>query len=278
MADLTLRRGNAPLLISLPHDGRSIPPELAARMTPEARAVPDTDWWMAALYGPIAEALDASLIVPSHSRYVIDLNRPPDDRSLYPGRNTTGLCPLVRFDGGPVYREGQAPDAAEVADRVERWWRPYHDALAGELARLTARHGRVLLWDGHSIASRLPWLFEGELPELNLGTADGSSCSPATAARLVEGLVAQTRFSWVVNGRFKGGYITRHYGRPEAGIEAVQMETAQRAYMREPAGAFEPERAAPLRALLESLLAAFESRVNPQHGRAGPSSQRHPSV
>lgn len=256
MNPFTLRRGRAPLLISLPHDGMQLPPALLARLSPEAAAVPDTDWWMSKLYGPVAGALEASLIVPTFSRYLIDLNRPPDDSALYPGQNSTGLCPTTRFDGGPVYRDGQAPSADEVAERVERWWRPYHAALAEELATLRDRHGRVLLWDGHSIASRLPWLFEGELPALNLGTAQGRSCRPATEARLAAVLEAQEGFSWVINGRFKGGFITRHYGRPEAGVEAVQLETAQRAYMVEPNGAFEAERAAPLQALLQRLLSA----------------------
>ncbi|MCZ8063531.1 N-formylglutamate deformylase [Silanimonas sp.] len=256
----SLRRGRAPLLISVPHDGAHIPPDLAARMSPEARTAPDTDWWMSKLYGPIAEALDASLIVPTHSRYVVDLNRPPDDVSLYPGQNTTGLCPAVRFSGDPVYLDGQGPDADEIAARVETYWRPYHEALAAELARLRALHGRVLLWEGHSIASTVPFLFEGELPELNVGTAAGASCRFATEAGLRASLEAQSRFSWVLNGRFKGGYITRHYGRPDDGIEAVQLETAQRAYMVEPDGSFVPERAAPLqgqvRALIEAALRA----------------------
>lgn len=263
MAPFTLRRGRSPLLISVPHDGHAIPDALAGRMAPEARVAPDTDWWMSRLYGPVAEALDASLIVPACSRYVVDLNRPPDDTSLYPGQNTTGLCPTTRFDGGPVYLDGQAPGPDEVAERVDRWWRPYHEALAGELADLRARHGRALLWDGHSIASRLPWLFEGELPELNLGTAEGRSCRPATQARVVEALAGQSRFSWVANGRFKGGYITRHYGRPEDGVEALQLETAQRAYMAEPAGPFEPARAAPLQALLVDLLGGLLREPGP---------------
>jgi N-formylglutamate deformylase len=229
-------------------------------MTPEARRAPDTDWWMSKLYGPIAEALDASLIVPTHSRYVDDLNRPPDDVSLYPGQNTTGLCPAVRFSGDPVYLDGQGPDGDEIAKRVEAYWRPYHEALSAELARLRGRHGRVLLWEGHSIASTVPFLFEGELPELNVGTAAGASCHHRTEAALRGVLDAQSRFSWVLNGRFKGGYITRHYGRPSEGVEAVQLETAQRAYMDEPAGGFDPARAAPLqaqvRALIEAALAA----------------------
>jgi N-formylglutamate deformylase len=252
----SLRRGSAPLLISVPHDGAHIPPALAARMQVEARGAPDTDWWMSKLYGPIAEALDASLIVPTHSRYVVDLNRPPDDVSLYPGQNTTGLCPLKRFSGDPVYRDGEAPDAAEIEGRVERFWRPYHAALAGELRRLRGLHERVLLWEGHSIASTLPFLFEGELPELNLGTVGGQSCRPAIEAALQATLAAQSRFSWVLNGRFKGGYITRHYGQPAAGVEAVQLETAQRAYMAEPDGPFEPGRAAPLQAQVRALIEA----------------------
>jgi N-formylglutamate deformylase len=191
---------------------------------------------------------------------VVDLNRPPDDVSLYPGQNTTGLCPAVRFSGDPVYLDGQGPDGDEIAKRVEAYWRPYHEALSAELARLRGRHGRVLLWEGHSIASTVPFLFEGELPELNVGTAAGASCHHRTEAALRGVLDAQSRFSWVLNGRFKGGYITRHYGRPSEGVEAVQLETAQRAYMDEPAGGFDPARAAPLqaqvRALIEAALAA----------------------
>jgi len=256
----SLRRGRAPLLISVPHDGAHIPPDLAVRMTPKARTAPDTDWWMSKLYGPIAEALDASLIVPTHSRYVVDLNRPPDDVSLYPGQNTTGLCPAVRFSGDPVYLDGQGPDAAEIVARVDTYWRPYHDALAAELGRLRSLHDHVLLWEGHSIASTVPFLFEGDLPELNVGTATGASCRAAVEAALHTALQRQSRFSWVLNGRFKGGYITRHYGRPAEGIDAVQLETAQRAYMVEPDGGFEPERAVPLqgqvRALIEVALGA----------------------
>ena len=252
----SLRRGHAPMLISVPHDGAHIPAELAARMTPEARRAPDTDWWMSKLYAPLAEALGASLIVPTHSRYVVDLNRPPDDVPLYPGQNTTGLCPAVRFSGAPVYLDGQGPEPDEIAMRVETYWRPYHEALAAELARLRGRHGRVLLWEGHSIASIVPFLFEGELAELNLGTADGASCRPATEAALQDALAEQSRFSWVLNGRFKGGYITRHYGRPEDGIEAVQLETAQRAYMVEPGGGFEPGEAAPLQRQIQRLIEA----------------------
>jgi N-formylglutamate deformylase len=196
----------------------------------------------------------ASILVPSHSRYVVDLNRPQDDTSLYPGQNTTGLCPAVRFSGDPVYLEGQAPDAPEIAARVERYWRPYHDALAAELARLHARHGRVVLWEGHSIRGEVPFLFEGRLPDLNLGTAGGASCSQALQARLEAVLSAQSNYDWVANGRFKGGHITRHYGRPAEGVDAVQLEISQRNYMDEDSFDWDEAGASRLQSLLRELL------------------------
>ena len=226
----TLHRGTAPLLVSVPHDGTALPEPIAARMTPEARRVPDTDWHVARLYA-FARDLGASMIVPRYSRYVIDLNRSEDDVSLYPGQNTTGLCPVVRFSGDPVYLPGQKPSEDEVRARVDTYWRPYHAALREELERLHAAHGRVVLWEGHSIRGELPFLFEGRLPDLNLGTAAGASCSPPLQSRLERTLAAQSDYDFVVNGRFKGGYITRHYGDPARGIDAVQLEISQRIYM-----------------------------------------------
>ena len=255
MEVFTLHRGSAPLLVSLPHDGIALPEELANRLTPEARGVPDTDWFVSRLYD-FAKRLGASLLVPVNSRYVIDLNRPPDDQSLYPGRNTTGLCPVQRFTGEPVYLPGQEPSADEVAARVESYWRPYHEALAGELARLRAAHGRALLWEGHSIRSTVPFLFEGRLPDFNLGTVAGASCAPARQARIEAVLLAQGDYTWVANGRFKGGYITRHYGRPAEGVDAVQLELAQSTYMDEATGRYQPERSAKVQATLADLLEA----------------------
>lgn len=252
----TLHRGSAALLVSLPHDGSAIPQGLAARMTPEARRAPDTDWHVSRLYA-FARELGASILVPAYSRYVIDLNRGEDDTSLYPGQNTTGLVPLVRFTGEPVYLPGAEPDAKEVETRIERYWRPYHHALRGELARLRAAHPRVVLWEGHSIrGSDLPFLFEGRLPDLNLGTATGASCSPALQARLEGVLAAQAEYDWVANGRFKGGHITRHYGAPAKGLDAVQLEISQRTYMDERSFAYGEARAMRLQALLRRLLAA----------------------
>jgi N-formylglutamate deformylase len=252
----TLQRGTAPLLVSVPHDGTALPEAIAARMTESARRVPDTDWHVARLYA-FARELGASIIVPKYSRYVVDLNRPPDDVSLYPGQNTTGLCPTVQFSGEPVYREGQTPTPDEIAERVETYWRPYHEALRGELERLRAAHGRVLLWEGHSIkGSDLPFLFEGRLPDFNLGTSSGKSCAPDVQRRIEAAFAAQSGYDHVVNGRFKGGYITRHYGDPANGIDAVQLEMSQRIYMDEATFTYDEVKAAHAQAAVRSLVEA----------------------
>ena len=251
----SLRRGDTPLFVSLPHDGTLLPEDLAARMVPAARGVPDTDWHVSRLYA-FARELGASVIVPSHSRYVVDLNRPPDDTSLYPGQNTTGLCPIVQFSADPVYLAGQEPSHDEVVARVERYWRPYHDALREELARIRAAHGRVVLWEGHSIRSVVPFLFDGRLPDFNLGTSSGASCSAALQQRLTGALDAQRDYSFVVNGRFKGGYITRHYGQPAQHIDAVQLELAQLNYMDEDSFVYDDRKAKGVQRLIHNLLQA----------------------
>jgi len=257
MSDIfELHRGTAPILISLPHNGSSIPADLASRMVERARLAPDTDWHVARLYA-FARELGASMLVPRYSRYVIDLNRPPDDTSLYPGQNTTGLCPAVQFTGAPVYLEGQAPSVDEIAARTETYWRPYHEAVQAELARLHAAHGQVLLWEGHSIrGSELEFLFPGRLPDLNLGTSSGASCSPQRQERVETALAAQSRYDFVVNGRFKGGYITRHYADPANGIDAIQLEISQRIYMDEATFAYDETKAPAAQVVIRSLLEA----------------------
>ena len=254
MDTFTLTRGHVPLLISLPHDGTHLPGDLAERLQPAARRAPDTDWHVARLYEPLARELGASVIKPVASRYVVDLNRPADGHALYPGRRETGLVPTIGFDGQPLYLEGQEPDADDIRQRVDTWWRPYHQALAGELARLQAEHGRAVLWDGHSIRSRVPMLFEGRLPDFNLGTADGASCGSELQWRLTNVLEAQRRYDFVVNGRFKGGHITRHYGRPADGVQAVQLELAQCQYMDEESFAWEEGKAKQLQETILALL------------------------
>ena len=254
----TLTPGTTPLLVSVPHVGTAIPEDVAAALVPRAMAREDTDWHLAEVYA-FARELGAGLLVPRYSRYVIDLNRPPENAPMYPGANNTELVPTRFFSGDPLYREGRIADEAEVARRVDAYWRPYHEALAGELVRLRSAHGIAVVWDGHSIQAELPWLFPGRLPDLNLGTVAGASCAQALRATLMDVLAAQSGFSHVTDGRVQGGYITRRYGRPAERIHAVQLEMALSTYMDETHAAYpvapaDPLRLARLRPVLRALL------------------------
>lgn len=236
MADhdwLTLHEGQAPLVIGLPHTGTDIPDDIAATMVSPWLSRKDADWWVDRLYA-FAVEMDATLVRTAISRSVIDVNRDPSGRSLYPGMTTTGLCPTETFDGEPLYRPGQEPDQAEIDRRRALFFDPYHAALTHQLERLGA-DGPVVLYDAHSIRSVVPRLFEGELPQFNIGDNDGLTCAPALTTA-VEAACAVTGQSHVVNGRFKGGWTTRHYGRPDRGWHAIQMELADRGYMADPAG------------------------------------------
>ncbi len=252
-AGFTLQRGSTPLLISLPHSGVQLTAGLHERLTAEARALPDTDWHVEKLYA-FAKAQQVSVLEAKLSRYVIDLNRDPAGVSLYPGKSTTELCPLTTFACEPVYRAGTEPSESEIESRKQDVFVPYHEALNQELERIRSRHGYAILLDGHSIRSHVPRFFEGRLPDLNLGSADGQTASATVehaALRVLEG----SGMSWVVNGRFKGGYITRHFGRPAASIHALQLEMAMGCYMQEePPYPFAAVQAAPLTAVLTQLV------------------------
>ena len=222
--------GSTPLVVSAPHVGTEVPPGIAARLTDAAQGLPDTDWHVDRLYAG-ARALGATTLFANLSRYVVDLNRDPSGKPLYPGADNTELCPTRTFDGEPIWR-GAPPDAAEIAERIERYWRPYHERLRTALDETRARHGIAVLLDAHSIRSVLPRFFEGRLPDLNFGTADGASCAAELSDRLYAAL-EHPGFTRVRDGRFKGGYITRAYGRPAEGVHAAQLELAQSAYMEE---------------------------------------------
>jgi N-formylglutamate deformylase len=259
---LELHRGEAPLILSLPHTGTDIPDHLAARYVSLWQARRDADWWIDQLYD-FAQAQGITVLRTRVSRSVIDVNRDPSGASLYPGQATTGLCPLIDFDGGALYHPGQEPDEMGIEERLDRYFDPYHLVLRGEIARLRARHPRLVLYDAHSIRSRIPRLFEGVLPECNIGTNDGAAADPALTEAITR-LCADAGYSLVVNGRFKGGYITRHYAAPKGGVHAVQMELACRAYMREPEGAiseanwppdYDAAFAAPMRDTLRRIFA-----------------------
>jgi N-formylglutamate amidohydrolase len=252
-----LQQGDSPLVIDVPHAGTFVPPDIAARLTAAARAVPDTDWHVEKLYA-FAPAAGATLLVATHSRIAADLNRDPSGAVLYAGADNTELCPTRTFDNDAIYRDGGVPGAQEIAARRAAYFDPYHAALAEEIERVRARHGYAILLDGHSIRSHVSRFFAGRLPDLNLGTADGASCAPdlqQVAASVIKGAAGCTH---VVNGRFKGGYVTRTYGRPAQRVHALQLEIAQCAYMDEaPPYRWDAARAAPLGAVLERLLAAL---------------------
>ena len=233
MSFLKCSRGQAPLILSIPHAGTQIPDGLQPRLTSLWLARKDADWWLPELYA-FAAALDVTILRTEISRTVIDVNRDPSGASLYPGQATTGLCPLTSFDGEPLYLPGSEPDDAEIQRRRAEYFEPYHAALTTEIARLRRLHPVVMLYDCHSIRSEIGRLFEGVLPNFNIGTNDGRACDAAITERVAAICAAATEFSHVVNGRFKGGYITRHYGAPASGVNALQMELACRGYMEEP--------------------------------------------
>lgn len=245
--------GNAPLLLSQPHVGTMLPDGLAERLSEDARPLPDTDWHVDRLY-EFAQELDIPVIRARYSRYVVDLNRPSNDTALYQGP-TTGLIPDVCFDGTPLYRDGESPTDQERAERVSRYWQPYHQRLQRELAAIRRHHGYALLFDAHSIRSRVPRLFDGVLPDLNLGSNDGGACDPILADSARRVCEAASDYRTVLDGRFRGGHITRHYGRPGDGIHALQLELSQATYMNEdPPYDFREDLAARIRPVLHRLL------------------------
>ena len=261
--EFRFKAGRLPMLVSMPHAGTDIPDEVAASLAPCAAARADTDWHLPELYG-FLEEMGISTISARWSRYLIDLNRPPENTNLYPGLDTTGLCPLDTFGRERLYRDGMEPDGAEVQRRLALYWQPYHAQLRAELDRLKMEHGRVVLWEAHSIASVVPRFFEGTLPDLNFGTAEGKSCAPGLEAAVLDVARAQERFSIALNGRFKGGHITRHYGQPASGVHAIQLEKCQYLYMNEaPPFEYRPAVAATLQPLLRDMVKAAVDWVRP---------------
>jgi N-formylglutamate amidohydrolase len=254
-------RGATPLLISIPHDGRELTPGQAARMTATGRALPDTDWHVRRLYGFVTE-MGASVIAANYSRYVVDLNRSADDAALYEGQTSTGLCPEKTFAGDDIYTPGESVSGTELAERVEHYWLPYHDRVQSALDEIRTEFGYALLWDAHSIAAEVPLLFDGVLPDLNVGSNAGRSCRAEFSAAVMQ-VAAASPFSSVLDGRFRGGYITRHYGDPGSNVHALQLELAQHTYMDENNGNFDADRAHILGRNIREMLAAFtESAQN----------------
>jgi N-formylglutamate deformylase len=247
------RRGGSPLLISFPHDGTEVPDDVRVRFTEAAGELRDTDWHVAELY-KFVQAMDVSTIRPHYSRYLVDLNRPPEPVPLYPGKFETAVCPLSCFSLDPIYRTGTEPNDAEIRTRIATYWRPYHEHIEMELRRLKAVHGYALLLDAHSVPGRVPSLFSGELPELNFGTNGGASCAAWVTDAVMALAGSQTHYSHVLNGRFKGGYITRHYGRPAENVHAVQLEINQNTYLETGKFVIDGTKADRLRVFLRQLV------------------------
>ena len=246
------RTGDAPLVVSCPHRGTRVPAEILARMSERGKELHDTDWNVDKLYDFLAD-FGVTFLRANYSRYVADLNRDPTSSPLYPGQFETAMCPTVTFSGESIYRRGQEPSPDEISERRALYWAPYHQKLSQEMDRIKHRHGYAMLLDAHSILSHVPRLFEGKLPDLNLGTNSGKSCD--TNLQAMAGAALKGPFSLVTNGRFKGGYITRHYGKPSSGIHALQLEICIGAYgdERRPRE-FSASRAMPLRDLLAKFV------------------------
>ena len=253
-------RGDGPIVLGLPHTGTDLPECIATGLNARGRELADTDWHVHRLYNGLLEGV--TTVRTRVHRYAIDVNRPPDGQSLYPGQNTTGLCPLTDFDGNPIYRDGMEPDPAEVERRRIAYHAPYHAALSTELDRVRARHGVAILYDCHSIRSEIPHLFGGLLPDFNIGTNSSTSCAPLVGKTVDEIATAAAGYTHVLNGRFKGGWTTRHYGRPQDGVHAVQMELAQSTYMEQaPPWTWDTARAERLRTHLRHILKALQALV-----------------
>ncbi len=258
MTVFEVTQGNSPVILGFPHTGTEVPADLWDRLNDNGRILADTDWHIHELYSGLLA--DVTTVRATFHRYVIDANRDPEGLSLYPGQNTTGLVPETDFDGKAIWRQGEAPDEAETARRIEAFHAPYHAALAAEIERVKAIHGVAILYDCHSIRSRIPFLFEGILPDFNIGTDMGRTCAPEIEKAAVDAAASASGYTCILNGRFKGGWTTRHYGRPKEGVHAIQMELAQSTHLQTevPPFAYEEEKAALLRIHLRNILARIE--------------------
>lgn len=262
-------RGDGPIILGQPHGGTWLPEDIARRLNATGRALSDTDWHIGRLYDGLVPGV--TVVRAAFHRYAIDANRDPSGTSLYPGQNTTGLCPVTDFDGQPIWREGQEPSADETEARRVAFHAPYHAALAAEVERVRARHGVAIVYDCHSIRSRIPFLFAGVLPDLNIGTNGGETCAPAIEAAVARICAGAEGFTHVLNGRFRGGWTTRHYGRPETGVHAIQMEIAQSAYLTDetPPWRYDARKAerlrGPLKDILDTIAAAATEHAKDAH-------------
>lgn len=263
---IEVTQGNSPIVLGLPHTGTDVPAEIWETLNNTGRALADTDWHIHMLYADLG--LDLTRVRTSIHRYVADVNRAPDGANLYPGQNTTGLCPLTDFDGVPIYRERLEPDADEVARRIKTYHAPYHTALSTELQRVRDKHGVAILYDCHSIRSVIPYLFDKTLPDFNIGTNSSTSCALSVERSAYTRCRASVEYSCALNGRFKGGWTTRHYGQPSENIHVIQMQLAQSTYMEDTAPwTYRAEKAERLRPILYRILSDLIELIHERHLR-----------
>ena len=256
MKVVSVVEGSKPLIIAQPHGGTWIAPDIYQRLNEKGQAIADTDWHINRLYDGL---IDDITVVQSHiHRYVIDANRGPDDESLYPGQNTTGLCPLTDFNGSPIYLPGEQPDSNEIEQRRLHYHKPYHDALSSQIDRLRQIHESVIVYDCHSIRSQIPFLFDGVLPDFNIGTYNGRSCNSKIEKIVYEICTSNEAYTTIVNGRFKGGWTTRHYGNSKSNVQAIQMELTQSTYMQEdPPWSYDANKSSQIRKSLGAILTSL---------------------
>jgi len=259
MQPVEVLRGDSPIVLGVPHAGTFVPDDIRTRLNDTGLKLADTDWHVDRLYSGLLPGV--SMVKANFHRYVIDANRDPDGVSLYPGQNTTTLCPTTDFDGRPIYRSGQEPEPQEIEARRRAWHAPYHDALKTELVRVRKKHGIAVLYDCHSIRSVVPFLFEGVLTDFNTGTNNGTTCAPEIETAVLDRTQTADGYTAVLNGRFKGGWTTRHYGRPADGFHAIQMELAQITHLATEDMPFDydDDKAARLRRHLKDILSALET-------------------
>lgn len=259
MSGPIVSEGNSPIILGFPHVGTDVPPAIASRLNDEGRLLRDTDWHLDRLYAGTTPSV--TTVAATTHRYVIDVNRDPVGASLYPGQNTTGLVPLSDFDNRPIWRTGEEPRPDEIAERIALYHVPYHTAFGEQIERVLARHGVAIVFDCHSIRSIIPFLFDGKLPDLNVGTDGGATCAPAVEQAVMSVARSAANYSSVLNGRFRGGWTTRHYGQPGKRVHAIQLELAQHNYLSSeaPPFAFDTERAARLHPHLNAMLTALEA-------------------
>jgi N-formylglutamate deformylase len=245
----------APILLSIPHCGTAFPKELINEYEPELyKEQDDTDWFVDQLYD-FANAMGITTISAVYSRWVIDLNRHPENRDLYSdGRLITGLCPVTNFLGNAIYKDGRKSIAEdEIQRRLAAYYLPYHQKIAEHLMALKERFGQVLLWDCHSIRKSLPALHKEPFSDLIISDADGQS----SAAKLSDTAflhLSSSTYSVKRNYPFKGGYITRHFGKPKENQHAIQLEMSKNVYMDDLEKTYVDKKAQKIQTLLKSTL------------------------